>query len=169
MFYPISHEKSIFLCFAHIVSKVKGYRIYDIYLWQFEDIDRIFNHFFGSGYMIGNISQSWGYFYKSDYFEPRYRPLTSFDPLLTPFDPLSTRSFSLIKPFFEVIPSQNINFHSLPYWLSTETPSKSPKRHPNLELKKGTFRGKNHFSTQGLKVFLAFLMWSMSISSKVTI
>ena len=42
----------------HTSSKVKGYRIYDIYLINSEDIDRIFYHFFGWGYMIGYISQS---------------------------------------------------------------------------------------------------------------
>ena len=42
----------------HTCSKVKGYRIYDIYLINSEDIDRIFYHFFGWGYMIGYISQS---------------------------------------------------------------------------------------------------------------
>ena len=36
----------------HACSKVKGYRIYDIYLINSEDIDRIFYHFFGWGYMI---------------------------------------------------------------------------------------------------------------------
>ena len=52
---------------------------------------------------------------------------------------LLSRSFSVINPLFEAILSQNINFHSISYWLSTKIPQKGSKRRQNLELKNGSF------------------------------